>query len=1011
MTELGLLPVSGTIEGKFSELFPFKDFNRMQSRAVPLILGSGDNVVISAPTASGKTVLAEAAMVKELGAARRGKVLFIAPLRALTNEKESEWKHVLGKLGFKVYVVTGERELSPYEAKGADVIIATPEKWDSATRKYRQERYSFVKDVSLVIIDEVHLLDSDSRGGALEAVISRMKRISEMYSSPIRIIAMSATMPNIRDVARWVGASEENTLIFDNSYRPVELETKVISYNPKDNDFLNKYIRLYRAFDLIKGELEGGHQALIFVSTRQDTYQAADKLCEIIRKESPYFLLPPDIRRLQDIKSQISNPSLKSCLPCGIAFHHAGLSSGDKAAIENGFREGVIKVLVSTSTLAWGVNLPARVVVIRDVEIYDPIAGTKDISPIDLLQMLGRAGRPGYDTRGKGYVIVPYARVCAYQQLLKNGKPIESVLKYSLSEHLNAEIAVGMVKNVQDAVAWLKTTFLYVRAQSDPAAYGLSNIDSMVSAKIDHLTRNGFIMNNNGELSPTPLGTITSDFYLKLATAMLFKEQASRSSLSTDEVLDIISRSAEFSDVVTRPGEPGSIKSLSGQEYGPGGSAKVRAVLNGYINRSIPDELRSDAWAIKQNASRLISAFARFCEEYSGPALSNKVRMVSVQIEKGVPEEAIPLAAIPGVGDRSLDILFRSGIKSPQDIAGKKPEDLIRMGIRGPLAIDIIEAVGKLTHIEADMSGIPCSSDAGTLNASVSLRNSGGAGMVALCIKADGATVKEERFYIDAGAVKNVGFEVDVHDKDIPIKVSVSYIDTMLPVDEWNMVIKVLKTSVPEKAARIDGIANMRQGIYYIIAGTAHIDYSGRARDSYEGRAVVLVKPDSTIVVHSDSGVKPRNYMGQSGITAFSYTDGHVKIIAENNGEKLSIYFSEVRLLSTPFDGVCTDIADMPAISNSYKVATQKPELTGRDVAIERALRNMRARLSKDRGIPPYTIFNDRTLYDLIAKKPKSREDLLNIYGIGVAKAEKYGDMILAALNDGGQQPQAGNEV
>ena len=149
----------------------------MQSIAVPVILRSDDNVVVSAPTASGKTVLAEAAMIRELGKPDRGKVLFIAPLRALTNEKEAEWKRIPRRYGFKVYVVSGERELNVSEARSADVIITTPEKWDSATRKYRQERFSFVKEIALVIVDEVHLLDSDSRGGTLEAIISRMRRI------------------------------------------------------------------------------------------------------------------------------------------------------------------------------------------------------------------------------------------------------------------------------------------------------------------------------------------------------------------------------------------------------------------------------------------------------------------------------------------------------------------------------------------------------------------------------------------------------------------------------------------------------------------------------------------------------------------------------------------------------------------------------------------------------------------------------------------------------------------
>ncbi|MCD1293411.1 ATP-dependent helicase [Methanocella sp. CWC-04] len=994
-------------------MFPFKDFNRMQSRAVPVILNSDGNVVVSAPTASGKTVLAEAAMVKELGKADKGKVLFIAPLRALTNEKESEWKHVLGSLGFKVYVVTGERELSPFEAKSADVIITTPEKWDSATRKYRQERYSFVKDVALVIIDEVHLLDSDSRGGALEAVISRMKRISSFMKQPLRIVALSATMPNIGDVAKWVGASEENTLTFDNSYRPVELDTSVIPYSPKDNEFLNKYIRLYKAYDLIKDELAAGHQALIFVSTRQDTYQATEKLCEIMRKNSaPYFLIPPEMRRLQEIKSRVSNPSLKKCISCGTAFHHAGLPSEDKTAVENAFREGCIKILVSTSTLAWGVNLPARVVVIRDTEMYDPIAGTKDISPIDLLQMLGRAGRPGYDTRGKGLVIVPYSRLGAYRDLLKSGKSIESVLKYNLAEHLNAEIAVGMVKNVIEAADWLKTTFLYVRSKTDPVTYGITDIDRMISTKIDYLVRNGFVNEDDGVLSATPLGVMTSDFYLRLETSLLFKECARRERLSTDEVLDIISRAAEFSDVATRPGESGSVKSLAGMDLGPGGIAKVRAILNGYINRDVPDELKSDAWAIKQNASRLLSAFARFCEEYSSPVLSRKVKMVSVQIDKGVTEEAVSLASVPGVGDRSLDILFKGGIGSLRDAAEKKPEDLIRMGIRGSLAIDIVETARKLPGISVDFSGISRNFAQGNRESELSLINSGGAGTIGVSVKAEGMTICEEKMYIGAGDNKKVPVRLPAGDGPVHIKVSVDYTDAMLPVDEWKTTLGAATDKAPNKTVDMEGVVNMRQNTYYVIAGEACVEYTGKTEDLYEGNAIVLIKPDSTVVVHGDSGVKPRNYMGQARISQFSFNPANnVRIVAENGEEKLSISFRQVALINTPFeDGNAKFSENGPGDKSKPKESVKspaskragpaiKPELSGIDVDIEKALRALRTSLSKEMNSPPYTIFNDRTIYDLIAKKPKNKEELLGIYGIGQSRVDKFGDAILSALD------------
>ena len=993
------LPIGGTIDDRFKEMFPYRNFNRMQSRAVPVIMGSDDNIVVSAPTASGKTVLAEAAMVRELGKKERGKVLFIAPLRALTNEKESGWKKVLSGLGLKVYVVTGERELYPSEARSADVIITTPEKWDSATRKYRQERFSFVKEVSLVIVDEVHLLDSDNRGGTLEAVISRMRRISTLGGRKLRVVALSATMPNIGDVARWLDAPPACVLEFDGSYRPVELETDVLPYYPKDNDFFNKYVRLYKAFDLIRDELGNGHQALIFVSTRQDTQQAAEKLCEVVRKNGPYMLQPFEALKLQEMKNSIVNSKLKSCLPCGIAFHHAGLSMEDKALIEGGFREGLIRVLVSTSTLAWGVNLPARIVVVRDIEMYDPIGGNKDISAIDLLQMLGRAGRPGYDTMGKGYVIVPYARAGEYKALLKGGKTIESMLEHGLAEHLNAEISVGMVKSAHDASEWLKTTFFYVRSLS---RHTPTDMDSLAATKIKYLVRNGFAKEDGGVLSPTPLGSITSDFYLKLETALLFREHALKGSLSTDDVLDIVARAAEFSDVVSRPGEASSLRAF-GIDGSPGGSAKVRAILAGLIGKNLPDELRSDAWAIKQNASRLLSAFSRFCEEFSGVSLSRKVRMVSVQIDKGIPEEAVELASIEGVGERSLELLMSGGVRSLRDAADKKPEDLIRMGIKGPVAIEIVDAAKKLPKADVDMSGVPGSTLGGHLDTVIVVRNVGADGPLSVLIKGNGQSIKDERFFLSRGSERSIPLGLDIH-ADMTLRTTVNYVDTMLPADEWKTTIKLTKAASegePVKTAEnIHKEVIDLTGKFYVIAGEAGVEYDGRARDSYDGSVVVLIKPDSTVVVHADRGVYPRNYMSKARICQIK-DDSGMKILAESNGERLSVSFRDVDMFQAPFERKQPEIGPGPV---PEKPVIQNPSmgLSEKDLALEKALRSERTALAKEKHVPPYTIFADKTIYDLVAKKPKNKEELLGVYGIGQAKADKYGDLILRMLREAG---------
>ena len=264
----------------FVGAFPFERFNEMQSAALPALLSREDNVVVSAPTASGKTALAELAICKTLQAG--GTALFLAPLRALTNEKESEWER-FEELGYSVYVVTGERYLSPRRAERADILLMTPEKADSATRKHETARYSFITDVDCCVIDEVHLLDSDRRGAVLEVTVSRLRRLCDP-----RVVALSATMPNIDDVADWLDAPDETTFAFGESYRPVPLNADVKTYTHGENAFADKYRRLYRALDLAEPHIRDEGQSLVFVSSRQDTVQAAKKARdEITERDIP----------------------------------------------------------------------------------------------------------------------------------------------------------------------------------------------------------------------------------------------------------------------------------------------------------------------------------------------------------------------------------------------------------------------------------------------------------------------------------------------------------------------------------------------------------------------------------------------------------------------------------------------------------------------------------------------------------------------------------------------------
>lgn len=722
-----MVSVSDSIDTRFLKLFPFENFNKMQSVVLPSLLQSDDHVVVAAPTASGKTVVAELAMVRELVKPKqqRGKILYLAPLRALTNEKEVEWQSLFHPLGFKVYVVSGERELEPSKVKSADIIISTPEKWDSASRKH-STTHPFVRAVSVIVIDEVHLLDSDERGGVLEALITRMKRIT---SGNVRIIALSATMPNVDEVAAWIGAKREYTYVFDESYRPVPLEAKVRWYSPGKNKFMDKYVRLYRAIDLIEPHLNYG-QGLIFVATRSDTAQAAAKVVEVFKGKRKDFVTPESL----ELSRKLRNKLLSEVVSSGVGFHHAGLHREDRDLVEGGFRAGHIKVLVSTSTLAWGVNLPARIVVIRDVS--NDAAG-EDLSSLDILQMLGRAGRPQYDNKGFGWIIAPRDRASYYLDLLKTGKLIRSQLDKSLDEHLNAEISMGTIKSREDAFTWLSGTFYYV--QNHDAGLVLEECLSL-------LIHNGFVIESDMGLRPTELGNLGSKYYLHLSTALRFREL--RQSPSDEELLVAVSSADEFSDVVIRRNEASAVKrALTGQK---GAKSKVLAILKAYMEKGeVPEELRSDAWIIKQNAMRLFSALEAFLLEFNAPESVQRAKVLALRLEYGGPEELCPLLQLEGIGIKQATALFARGVRTPFDITAEHISKLIS-------GEKVARAIAKipLISVELELPGLIRFGENQICYAAIN--NSGGWGGVCVTVSANGLPMLRDVFHLPKNSSKSV---------------------------------------------------------------------------------------------------------------------------------------------------------------------------------------------------------------------------------------------------------------
>jgi len=225
---------------------------------------------------------------------------------------------------------------------------------------------------------------------------------------------------------------------------------------------------------------------------------------------------------------------------------------------------------------------------------------------------------------------------------------------------------------------------------------------------------------------------------------------------------------------------------------------------------------------------------------------------------------------------------------------------------------------------EVDLSGIPGSAPSGAVSASITVRNIGADGKLAISVRAGGQSLRSERLYLGRDSARTLPFEVRVTD-DTPVHISVEYVETMLPADEWKTTIKLerpAEKAEPEKTAKNvrKEMIELTPGKYYVIAGEAGVEYAGRASDSYHGSVVVLIKPDSSVVVHADKGVYPRNYMGRAHIIQVNEGNG-MRISAENNGERLSVTFKSIGMFQAPFDAGSPDVAAAP-----LKAATQVSE-------------------------------------------------------------------------------------
>ncbi|MBN1244523.1 DEAD/DEAH box helicase, partial [Candidatus Bathyarchaeota archaeon] len=386
------------IRSGIAELYP------PQEEAVQAGALEGKNLVLASPTASGKTLTAELCGLKHV-LEKNGKVVYLSPSRALANEKFDEFKKytsIRKADGKKVSVgiSTGDFDSGDSWLGKHDIIVTTNEKADSLLR----HRVKWMDDISLVVADEVHLLNDGDRGPTLEVVLARLMQINP----DIQVLALSATINNVDEVASWLKAAYVIT-----EWRPVSLKEGVllheeIQYKDGDARKIEKKTR-DTTINLVLNTVKTGGQALVFASTRKNSVSLAKKIAahtsEVLSKPIKRTLAHESEKILSAGERTHISESLAGLVECGTAFHHAGLAGAHRRLIEDLFRQGKIKVLTATPTLAFGVNLPARTVVVQDYRRWEAGYGWYPIAVLEYKQMAGRAGRPKYDKVGEAVLV------------------------------------------------------------------------------------------------------------------------------------------------------------------------------------------------------------------------------------------------------------------------------------------------------------------------------------------------------------------------------------------------------------------------------------------------------------------------------------------------------------------------------------------------------------------------------------------------------------------------------
>ncbi|KAJ5677503.1 Helicase C-terminal [Penicillium maclennaniae] len=717
-----------------------KELNRVQTKCFPSAFHDDGNLLVCAPTGSGKTNVAMLTILREIGKNRNPetgeimlddfKIIYISPLKALVQEQVGNLGKRLEPYGIKVAELSGDRQLTKQQIADTQIIVTTPEKFDVITRKASETSYTNL--VRLVVIDEIHLLHDD-RGPVIESIVSRIIRRVEQTGDPVRIVGLSATLPNYRDVANFLRADPEKGVFhFDGSYRPCPLKQEFIGVTDKKAIKQLKTMNDICYNKVLEQVGQNRNQMLIFVHSRKETAKTAKYIRDkAIENETIGQILRSDAASRQILTEEaesVDDASLKDLMPYGLGIHHAGLSLADRDSVQALFADGSIQVLVCTATLAWGVNLPAHTVIIKGTQVYSPEKGSwVELSPQDVLQMLGRAGRPQYDTFGEGIIITTQAEIQYYLSLLNQQLPIESQLVSKLADNMNAEIVLGNIRDRDEGVQWLGYTYLYVRMLRSPGLYSVGadyeNDDALEQKRVDlvHsaatiLERSGLIKyeKKTGRLQATELGRIASHYYIS-HNSMLTYAQHLQPSITTIELFRIFALSDEFKYIPVRQDEKLELGKLLGRVPVPVKEtidephAKINVLLQAYISRLRLDglALMADLVYVTQSAGRIIRALFEICLKKGWSAVAKSALDLCKMAEKRMWPTMSPLRQFPHCPRDILQKAERIDVPwaSYFDLDPPRMGELLGMPKSGRVVCDLVSKFPRL-EVQAQVQPI-----------------------------------------------------------------------------------------------------------------------------------------------------------------------------------------------------------------------------------------------------------------------------------------------------------------